>query len=585
MKLGVRQKLFGLSLFGLAALLITSVIGIMVSNQASDRTENLYSMQMTGLAELGNVRWYVALVRTAAILSTTTSGDRRQEQLRLGEERKTLLNTAMASLKAVPQSTAGAALVGRLDRELGSYLAARDNTVRLVALGDAAAARRSLNEVAAPVFAKLVATCDELAARVQQEARTAKEAAASTAERVQAGLIGLMIVTGAVFLLLSLMISRGIQRQITAMTTAMAQVAEGDLSVTVPLLSRDELGDLAGQFNWLVGELRTVLIQVVQSASQLNQTAVQLSASMTEATHASDDMSRTVEQLATGSSSQAESVQQGAQESVRMSETAAMVTQTVDEVDRAADTAAQAAATGRTNLDHAVRTMHTLHGTVSDGMGAVRQLGEQSHQIGLIIEMIRGIASQTNLLALNAAIEAARAGEHGRGFAVVAEEVRKLAAESARSAHEITGMIERIQSETDEVVALMTRGLDEAGKSNALVDAASQSFSEVQQATAKTHQGMAAIASGARTLSDSLRLVSGSMETIAAVAEENAASAEEVSASVQQQAAMIHTVAASAHDMSGMADSMQQTAGRFRTGDRATPLAQPHVLSLQARGA
>ncbi len=64
----------------------------------------------------------------------------------------------------------------------------------------------------------------------------------------------------------------------------------------------------------------------------------------------------------------------------------------------------------------------------------IRDLGQQSEEIGQIVTLITGIADQTNLLALNAAIEAARAGEQGRGFAVVAEEVRKLAEQSARAA-------------------------------------------------------------------------------------------------------------------------------------------------------
>jgi len=82
----------------------------------------------------------------------------------------------------------------------------------------------------------------------------------------------------------------------------------------------------------------------------------------------------------------------------------------------------------------------------------VAELSQLAHRVGDVVKFITAIADQTNLLALNATIEAARAGEAGRGFAVVAQEVKALAAQTAKATDEISGQITAIQSATHDSV-------------------------------------------------------------------------------------------------------------------------------------
>ena len=82
----------------------------------------------------------------------------------------------------------------------------------------------------------------------------------------------------------------------------------------------------------------------------------------------------------------------------------------------------------------------------------VRRLEDRSTEIGVIVELIRGISSRTDMLALNATIESIRAGEHGRGFAVIAEEIRKLAERTAGATREIGTLVEAIQADAQESI-------------------------------------------------------------------------------------------------------------------------------------
>ncbi len=145
----------------------------------------------------------------------------------------------------------------------------------------------------------------------------------------------------------------------------------------------------------------------------------------------------------------------------------------------------QVSSNGEKIILQTTEKMRALSEQIRVSSEQVKELGARTSQITSIVNTIKEIADQTNLLALNAAIEAARAGESGRGFAVVADEVRKLAERTSGSTEEISGMITRIQSESNSVTSSMENSLVEVEEGVHLANGAGVAIQQIRAGAQK----------------------------------------------------------------------------------------------------
>ncbi|GEB31215.1 methyl-accepting chemotaxis protein [Brevibacillus sp. FSL K6-0770] len=360
-------------------------------------------------------------------------------------------------------------------------------------------------------------------------------------------------------------ISRQITRPIVEVAAVANRISEGELTVSaLQIRSQDEVGQLSQSVNAMVHNLRTIIQQVNDTATDLASSAEELSVNAEHTSKATEQIAITIQEVAYGAEKQVRSVEDSVNAMQVVSQGAEKVATNAQHADESALSASRIAVEGNQALQVVISQMQSIENTVSNIADIVKRLGNSSQEIGQIVQVITAIAEQTNLLALNAAIEAARAGEQGRGFAVVADEVRKLAEQSAQSAQQIKELITAIQVESNQAVLSMEQGTNEVAIGLTVVNNAGKSFEQIQDAVAQVASQIQEVKTYSEQMSAGTQKVVELVSGIEEVAENSADGTQSVSAATEEQLAAMEEVNSSAASLARIAEELQSHVSRFK---------------------
>lgn len=310
-----------------------------------------------------------------------------------------------------------------------------------------------------------------------------------------------------------------LQRQLMILLEEVEQAASGNLTVRANITS-GEIGTVADFFNVILENLRQIVVQVKQSAVQVN-----------SAIGENDEAMR---QLADATLTQAEEIHFTLNSMQQMTASIRAVADSAQLASSVASNASRTAEAGGMLMDSTVESIFGLRSIIGDTAKKVKRLGECSQEISRVLALIEKIALQTNLLAVNAGIEAARAGEEGHGFGVVAAEIGQLALQSANASREIEGIVGMIQMGTSEVVEAMEQSTSQVVQGTRLVKNAKSSLEEIILVSHQIAELVQSISEATVSQTQTSQSAMHLMKQIAEVSEQTSTASRRVSDSLQK---------------------------------------------------
>ncbi|WP_409558337.1 methyl-accepting chemotaxis protein [Achromobacter animicus] len=528
MKLGTR--LAGGFAILLAMIMVMCIVGLVSLANINESVETLTQRSLTKERLINDWARNIqsGVTRTTAIAK---SADASLAGFFAEEAAASTRNSSALQQKIEPliESDEEKVLWQGIGKARSEYLRTRDGIFKAKQEGNVDAANKIFTQEFLPATRQFIDNINRLSElqRADIDARAAEIEASYGAANLWMIVIGsIAVVCG---LLMSVLLTRSITRPLSDAVRVARTVAANDLTSTIVVRSRDEIGQLMAALESMNANLASTVARIRTGVDSIASASGEIAAGNT------DLSSRTEQQAAS------------------LEETAASMEQLSSTVKQNADSAKQANQLAAAASETASRG----GATVSEVVSTMNAISASSVKIADIVAVIDGIAFQTNILALNAAVEAARAGEQGKGFAVVAAEVRTLAQRSAQAAKEIKVLIEDT--------------VQKIGQGSGSAERAGVTMQEIVSSVQRVTDIMGEIAAASAEQADGIEQVNRAVSQMDEV--------------TQQNAALVEEAAAAAGSMQDQSADLTRAVSAFRLpGGAERVLAVETVSSVQAGG-
>lgn len=389
--------------------------------------------------------------------------------------------------------------------------------------------------------------------------------------------------------------SSTITKQIAILVEKFKQGAAGDLTVNVKVEGRDEIADMAKEFNKFILNLLTIVKEIKGISLTVASSSTEMSSQMNSITDGAVEqvarknelygnfklMSESMSEIMDNIKNQVAGLEEVSSSMAEIAQTSNHVAKNAEVTMKMSENTVNEAKVGGESVKKTLEGISKIEILVKNTEGKVIKLSNSSDEIGDIVKTIDEIAGQTNLLALNAAIEAAHAGELGKGFAVVADEIKELAERSQDATKQIEKLIRGIQKEVQLVIEATKESYEEVKNSSALSREAENNLSNIISNIERTNIEVGNISKAMEEQATAVEEISSVIQNVA----EGSSNIEfkavnqidiigtankslsEISDIIEITTASTEETSAVSHELAGLAEKLDGMIEHFKIGD------------------